>query len=317
MKLYNDFIGIDIGKYEFVCAFYGNKALKTYDNTQQGISDFIQDQKSLLAQSLCVLEVTGGYEMALLLELRRHQICVHRANTRKVKHFIRSYGQEAKTDALDARSLALYGYERQAHLEIYEPLSALYQELYELVTRRHDLRQMLVAEKNRAQGPRVKWIKSSCNTLIAALTKELDSITKAINELIASDKNLSAKKQVLKSIPGIGDIIANDLLVLLPELGSINRKEIAALVGVAPIARDSGRYQGYRATGHGRQGVKPLLFLAAMAARNSHSNLRKFYEDLVARGKPKMVALTALMRKIIVIANAKMRDINSENPVNI
>ena len=309
MKVYSNFIGIDIGKASFVTALYGEKQARSYKNTPSGIKLFIKEHLELLPKSLCVLETTGGYEMSVLLTLREQQYSVHRANTRKVKHFIRSYGNDAKTDALDAKALSVYGHERHAQLEIYQPASPLMQELYELVTRRHDLRQMLVAEKNRAKKPGAQRIKASCQALIEVLSEEMEIITKTVNRLIAQDKVLSEKKKALKTIPGIGDIIANELLILLPELGSINRKQIASLAGVAPKARDSGKYQGYRATGHGRQGVKPLLFLAAMAARNSHSELKPFYMQLIARGKSKMVALTALMRKILVIANARVRDL--------
>ena len=124
---------------------------------------------------------------------------------------------------------------------------------------------------------------------------------------------LQKKKEVLKTIPGVGEVTANHLLVLLPELGTLNRKQIASLTGLAPIANDSGKFKGYRATGHGRAGIKPILFMAAMAARNSNSSLKSFYNRLVDAGKKKMVALTALMRKIIVMANAKVRDLNLVN----
>lgn len=131
-----------------------------------------------------------------------------------------------------------------------------------------------------------------------------------INQIIENDAVLKKKKEVLKTIPGVGEVTANYLLVLLPELGVLNRKQIASLTGLAPIANDSGQFKGYRATGHGRTGVKPILFMAAMAARNSNSWLKSFYNRLVEAGKKKIVALTALMRKIIVIANARIRDLN-------
>ena len=133
-------------------------------------------------------------------------------------------------------------------------------------------------------------------------------MTQKINDLIDQEECLKERKKILKSIPGIGDIIANELVVRLPELGRLNRRQIASLVGLSPQANDSGKFSGYRSTYHGREGIKPSLFLAAMAARNSKSQLKEFYEQLTRRGKTKMVALTALMRKIIVIANARVRD---------
>lgn len=309
MRSYNNFIGIDIGKFTFVVAVHGEKESKEYDNTHLGIKQFIKDHKKLLPTSLCILESTGGYEMTLLLTLCEQGISVHKANTRKVKNFIRSYGNAAKTDRLDAKALALYGFERAKSLALYTPQSTQAYQLYELTQRRNDLKQMLVAEKNRLKSPRAEFVRGSIQTIIDTLSNELIEITTAIDALIDSDVVLKEKQRILKTIPGIGNIIANELIVLLPELGELNRRQIASLVGVAPIAKDSGKSNGYRRTSHGRCGIKPALFMAAMAARNSNSHLKLFYESLLARGKLKMVALTALMRKIIVIANARLKNI--------
>lgn len=313
MELYNHFMGIDIGKFSFVVALYGEKTTKEYDSNPEGFKTFLEDYNEVLSTAFCVLETTGGYEKALLLTLRSHQYAVHRADTRKVKDFIRSNGTRAKTDALDAKGLAQYGYERHQRLEIYEPADETEMKLFVLVMRRNDLTQMLIAEKNRLKAPNNHIVKESCEKIITMLSKEIESITKNIDKLIESSPLLKEKKRILKTIPGIGDRVSSELLALLPELGTLDRRKIAALVGLAPQANDSGKRRGYRRTGHGRQGVKPKLFLAAMAARNSNSNLKDFYEKLVTSGKRKMVALTALMRKILVIANAKIRDFNKEN----
>ena len=309
MKLYTKFIGLDIGKFNFVVANYGNKMTKEYENNLSGINFFLKDYKSLLSSSLCVLETTGGYETKLLLTLCDKGFAVHRANTRKVKNFIRSYGNGAKTDALDAKALALYGYERSDRLERFVPSSKKALDLYELAQRRQDLKQMLVAEKNRLQAPRAKLIKASCARMIKVIADQIASIDADIDALIEDDNILKAKKKTLMTIPGIGNIIANELLIFMPELGSMNRRQVASLAGLAPKANESGQFAGYRRTGVGRNIVKPILFLAAMAARNSNSDLKTFYENLTARGKKKMVALVALMRKIIVIANARLRDL--------
>lgn len=308
MVLYSNYIGIDIGKLSFVVAVYGTKKTFEYDNTLSGIKSFLNDFKNRLNKSLCVLETTGGYEMRLLLTLCDLGIAVHRANTRKVKRFIQSYGNEAKTDKLDAKSLALYAYERGLRLELFTPQSTKSLALFELVQRRRDLKQMLVAEKNRYQAPRADIIKSSCDAIINVLKEQVDAVTSEINALIESEPLLTEKKNILKTIPGIGDIIANELLILIPELGSLSRRKIASLAGLAPRANDSGLFSGYRSVNHGRSGIKPMLFMAAMAARNSNSNLKSFYNRLIESGKKKMVALTAVMRKIIVIANARIRD---------
>lgn len=300
-------MGIDIGKFNFFVAIHGRKTVKEYENTSTGIDQFLRDFKTELPGAFIVLEPTGGYELKLLLILCEQHFIVHRAHTRKVKNFIRSLGNQAKTDRLDAKSLCLYGLERSSSLERFNACSEHAMKLYELTQRKKDLKQMLVAEKNRLKSPRGNFVRSRIETMVSFLANEIDIITEEIDKLIKEDGILTAKKKVLKEIPGIGNLIANDLLVLLPELGRLSRREIASLAGLAPISKDSGKFTGYRRTGHGRGGIKPMLFLAAMAARNSKSHLRTYYETLTARGKNKMVALTALMRKILVIANARLK----------
>lgn len=299
---------MDIGKFDFVINCYGSKMTREYDNTASGIKSFMRDFKDTLSHSLVILETTGGYEMEILLTLCDKGCTVHRANTRKVKSFIRSLGNAAKTDALDAKALALYGFERQDRLEVFSPLSKNLLTLYELVQRRRDLKQILVAEKNRLKSPKTAPIKNSCEVVIKAIIEQIKQIENAITELIDADPVLQARKEILKTIPGIGNIVAQELLALMPELGTLSRRQAASLAGVAPRANDSGMFKGYRRTAKGREIVKPILFLSAMAARSSHSPFKQFYEDLLMRGKAKMVALTALMRKIIVVANARLKD---------
>lgn len=308
MSLYTNFFGIDIGKFSFVISLHGAKSTREYENSALGITEFIEDHSDILPNSLCVLETTGGYELEILYSLISQGFKVHRADTRKVKSFIRSFGTSAKTDALDAKALAAYAHERHEKLELFQPQSQESIELFQLVQRRTDLKSVLVAEKNRLQAPsNTRLIKDTILALIDVLKPQIASITETINLVIDKNPELKKKKEVLKTIPGIGDIVAFELLILLPELGTLCRRKIASLAGVAPRANDSGKFAGYRRTGYGRQGVKPALFLAAMSARNSNSHLKDFYEKLIERGKKKMVALTALMRKILVIANARLK----------
>lgn len=309
MTFYSNFIGIDIGKFNFVVNTHGLNTTKEYENSDTGINDFVKDHEGILSNALCVLETTGGYEMKLLLTLCENKYATHRANTRKVKSFIRSYSNGAKTDALDAKGLARYGKERGSDLNLYVPPSENSMAMYELVTRRHDLISMRTAEKNRLKSPRANLVKKSCEAIIAALSSEVDCVTEEISTLIKQDADLTSKKEILQTVPGIGNLISNDFVTLLPELGYLSRRQIASLAGVAPRANDSGNYRGYRSTGHGRSTIKSSLFLAAMAARNSNSPLKAFYEQLIGRGKSKKVALTALMRKIIVIANARIKEV--------
>jgi transposase len=315
MSVYQNFIGIDIGKFSFVAALHGDKTTYEYEYDARGVARFLKDFKDSLPHALVVLETTGGYEMELLLTLCDNNFTIHRANTRKVKSFILSFGNSAKTDSLDAKALALYGFERNERLELFSPVSKNLSDLYNLVQRRKDLKQILVAEKNRSRGPKALLIKDSCDAMIKAINEQVEHITMQIETIIGSDTSLLARKEILKSIPGIGSIIAQDLLALMPELGTMSRREVASLAGVAPRANESGKLKGYRHTGHGRDSLKPTLFLAAMSARRSHTHLKDFYEKLISRGKKKMVALTALMRKIIVIANARLADWYKTQPV--
>jgi len=309
---YQNYIGIDIGKFNFVVAVYNRSVTKEYENTADGIAKFLNDYKAILSNSLIVMEPTGGYETELLYILCDRNYATHRADTRKVKKFIESYGNGAKTDVLDAKALAHYGQERGKTLTLFLPQSMKSLELFRLAQRRNDLNKMLVAEKNRFKLPSSKTIQISCKNMVKVLSKQISAITEQIKVIIDADPILKEKQKILKTIPGIGNIIGSELLILLPELGGqMTRRTIASLAGLAPRAKDSGKFKGYRRTGHGRSGIKPLLFLAAMAARNSKSHLKEFYEKLLARGKKKMVALTALMRKILVIANAKLKALAS------
>lgn len=315
MPSYQNFMGIDIGKFSFVVSLQGASKIHTYDNTPEGIFKFLEEFQEVLPTSLVVLETTGGYEMQLLLALCEQKYAVHRANTRKVKNFIRSFGSGAKTDALDAKALSLYGAERHSHLDLFKPLSEKALALYELIQRRQDLTQMLVAEKNRQKAPKYSHVAfESYQQSLDFLTRQIDGITAQMKALVKADEALLARYEVLLTLPGVGEINALKLLAFMPELGSLSSKQAASLAGLAPLARDSGCLKGYRRTAAGRHILKPFLFLSAMAAGRSHSPLGTFYQSLLARGKKKKVALIAVARKIIVIANARLRDANLVHP---
>lgn len=309
LKSYQNFIGIDIGKYEVVMAVDGIGTIHSYSNDASGWDELYQAHRSCLETGLVVIETTGGYELGLLLYLCDLGIAVHRANTRQVKSFIRSYGSLAKTDALDAKALARYGKERFMRLVLYKPASKNSFALYELCQRRQDLIKMLVQEKNRMQAPRSQSIvKASCQALIALLKQQTVEIDQEIQQLIDKNPALKERQKVLMTVPGIGLVVARSLICLMPELGSLDRKQVASLAGLAPHPRDSGTKVGLRRIKGGRTEIRNALYMSAMAARNSHSGLAKFYAKLIGCGKKKMVALTALMRKIIVIANARVKE---------
>lgn len=305
---YQAFMGIDIGKHEFVVAVFGNKKAETYTNDFAGFSKLFKDYFHILRHSLVVLETTGGYENDLILFLIERNIIVHRADTKKVKNFIRSYGQKAKTDKIDALSLAIYAHERQSTLKPFMANDSQQNNLKMLEERRQDLKQMLVQEKNRAKSPLYQSLNKSIMEVIEFLEKQILEISSEIELIIRSNKNFFEKKKILLEIPGIGEITANSILALIPELGHLDRKTIASLCGLAPYPKQSGTKTWYSRTNGGRKNLRPILFMAAMGARRTKTSLGEFYEKLVKNGKKKMVALTALMRKIIVIANARLKE---------
>ena len=258
---------------------------------------------------LAVCEPTGGHEAALLQELLAANIPCHRADTLKLKAFIRSFGTLAKTDALDAQALARYGQERWTHLILFELPDADQQALCDLVTRRQQLVEMKVAENNRAKGARIaNALKASCRAMLRTLNAQITRIERAIDALVAQSTALTETVARYRELPGIGPRTAQGLAAFMPELGHLSRRQAAALAGVAPHPSDSGTRRGYRSMRGGRPQVRAVLFMAALAAARAKGPLKAFYNRLIQNGKKPIVAIAALMRKIIVILNARQRD---------
>ena len=307
--MFHKFIGIDIGKQDFYLAIHGNSQVTKYNNTVDGFKKMKKALDTELKNSLVVLENTGGYEAELVKYLLSMEIKVHRADTRKVKSFIRSTGRLGKSDTIDALGLARYAKERHEELDLYIEMSANAKKLLLATNRRFELKAMLVQEKNRLKAPDNHEMKSSHEKHIEFLNAEIKSIEKTQQELISYDHELKSKVELLeKEIDGVGNITAINLLSTLPELGMLNRRQAASLAGVAPHPYESGKKIGYRSTRGGRESVKRILFMSAMTATRSKGALGQFYRNLIARGKKPMVAITALMRKIVIIANAKIKD---------
>nr|WP_244947463.1 transposase [Allofrancisella inopinata] len=209
--------------------------------------------------------------------------------------------------------LAKYGYERHRDLECYQPNDDKMQKLIKYILRKQDIKKQLVAEKNRYQAPDQKCTKDSHQRMIGFYKQEIMIIESYINKLVDDCQYLvKARDLLVKEVTGLGNATATSLLALMPELGNLNRKQIASLAGVAPYPYESGKKVGYRKTYGGRADLKPILFMSALTAARSNGKLGIFYRDLVEKGKKKMVALVAVMRKIIVIANAKIRDLKRD-----
>lgn len=258
------------------------------------------------ACTLAVCEASGGYEDVLLQVLVSLGMPVHRADAVKAKAFLRSYGRP-KTDALDARGLALYAKERGPGLARWRPAEPHQATLTALVERRRDLVAIRAAEKNRRAAPRAAAVRQEIDSLIAVLDHQIRAIDTRIRTLIQATPRLARHEHVLRTVPGIGPTIAALLLAQMPELGRLSRRQAAALAGLAPHPRDSGTARAYRPTTGGRRSLRPPLFVAALAAARANSPLAHFYKRLLQAGKPKRLALVALMRKIVVIANARIK----------
>lgn len=295
------FVGIDVAKAKL--DIFVNGEVWQVQNDPSGISELIVRLKGY-SPSLIVLESTGGYESLALGELYAAGLPVARVNPGRVREFAKSIGQLAKTDTLDARILARYA-------ELVRPAVARLpdeaeQQLAALVNRRRQLVEMCVAEQNRL-GTAPKKLRPGIRTHIDWLKAEIQRIESEMDDFIQQSPLWSEKDALLKSVPGVGDVTARTLLSELPELGELDRKEIAALVGVAPFNHDSGRMRGKRRIRGGRTSVRNVLYMATLTATRCNPIIRTFYNRLVQSGKEKKVAIVACMRKLLTILNAILR----------
>jgi transposase len=299
------FVGCDVGKAEIVVFDDASGKTTSLPNRAEALAAFAA---SLDPAALVVCEATGGYEAALLAAMVAAGRAVHRADARKVKAFIRSLGILGKSDRIDARALAQYGRERHDRLSRWQPREQQRDQLQLLVSMRRELVRERVAHRNRLQAPGTAPLQARLQRIIATLDTEITGIDADIRALIDACDTLTLTVRTLTDIAGIGQTIAAHLVALMPELGSLNRKQAAALAGLAPHPKQSGATNAYRRTRGGRPEVKHTLFMAALAAATHNPALRTFYQRLKNNGKKPIVAIVAVMRKLIVIANARIRD---------
>lgn len=295
--------GIDVSK-DSLCVYH----LQTpdyceYRNNSAGIAALAKD---LSGQSnvAVVCEATGGYESAMALALNQQGFRVSVVNPRPVHDFAKAMDKLAKTDEIDARVIARYGEVRVPKATTFA--SQTESELKSWVTGRQQLVEMLSAEKNRYQQVR-GLAQDDIQKHIDWLTEQIEQLDQKIKHLSESSVVHRERKAILESAKDIGGVISSSLLVVLPELGTLNRRQMTALVGLAPFNRDSGRYRGKRNIWGGRASVRRLMFLAAMSARRYSPPIRADYERLIARGKPKKVAMIACARKLLVCLNAMVK----------
>ena len=257
-----------------------------------------------LAPTLVVLEATGGLETFLVGELAGAQLPVVVVNPRQVRDFAKAVGKLAKTDALDAQVLAHFGEATKPDLRPLPDDST--RELQALLARRSQVVEMVTAEKNRCRTA-TQRLQPQIQEHIRYMEKQLKELEQGLSELLSSSPVWRTKEKLLGSVPGVGPVLTVTLLAGLPELGRLDRREIASLVGVAPFNRDSGTLRGKRTVWGGRSSVRATLYMATLAATRYNSVMRAFYQRLLEAGKPKKVALTACMRKLLTILNAMLK----------
>jgi transposase len=296
----SSYVGIDVSKDKLDIAVLGGERMWQVGNTQKGIGALATWMKELQPE-LIVVEATSGYQRAVVEALLHAGLAVAVVNPARVRQFARACGLLAKTDTLDAQVLAVFGQRIQP--KPYEAKSEAGKQLRALLVRRRQLEEMLKAEQNRLHTLHHN-LKGSVKRMISYLKEE----KKLLDEQIREFMNEQEQTEILSRAPGVGPVTTATLLAELPELGKMDRRKIAALVGVAPMNYDTGKKRGYRKTKGGRTEVRSVLYMATLVATRYNPVIRSQYQQLVKRGKQKKVALTACMRKHLTILNAMLRD---------
>lgn len=294
------FVGVDVSKASVDVALRPSEERWRLTRDDEGMRDLVARLQAL-SPTLIVVEASGGLELPLVAALAAEALPVVAVNPRQVRDFARATGKLAKTDALDAAVLAHFA---DAVRPTLRPLrDAESQALTDLVARRQQLVGMLVAEKNR-RGVASAAVLPRLEAHISWLEDELRALDEELRQTLQRSPHWRERDELLRSVPGVGEQLSLTLLANLPELGSLDRRQIAALVGVAPFNRDSGTLRGRRTIWGGRARVRSALYMSALVATRFNPVIRDFYQHLLAAGKPKKLALTACMRKLLVILNA-------------
>lgn len=304
MQEKREYVGVDVSKDRLDMAVSSTGEIRSFSNQDADIGEATVWLRQV-DPAIIVMEATGGMEVPLYIALQEANLPVAVINPRQIRDFAKSVGILAKTDKVDARVLARYAATIQP--EARPSPDEKTRQLRTLVTRRRQLGEMIVAETNRASATRDKAMKQRIQTHVDWLKQELANIDKDIGRTIKEDPVWDAKGKLLRSAPGVGPVLSATIIAELPELGVLNRKEIAALVGVAPFNRDSGQHRGERRIWGGRCKVRQSLYMATLSATRFNPAIRTFYDRLVASGKEKKVALTACMHKLVTILNAMVR----------
>lgn len=296
-------VGIDVSKAKVDVAIAGQDGVREWANDEPGrqsLSRWLREQEA----ELVVLEASGGIEAALVSELVEQALPVAVVNPTRVRAFARAEGQLAKTDRIDAQVIARFGATMKPKAKAIRDQAQL--ELGQQVTRRRQLVEMMTAEKNRAETAS-GTMKGQIERHLDWLRAEIEQLETQINQAIQQDPLWQATAERLQSTPGVGPVTAATLVADLPELGQFNRQKITALVGLAPFNRDSGKQRGQRRIFGGRAAVRKVLYMATLSAIKCNPVIQAFYQRLLDKGKAKKVAITACMRKLLVILNTMVK----------
>ena len=306
------FAGVDVAKDELEACVMPGQQRFTVVRDDEGLAKLLGHFKRAGVQCV-IVEATGGFERSIVAACLEAGLQTCLVNPRQVRDFARGMGWLAKTDRLDAQALALFG--QHAQPRPLENSSEKRQELDQLVTRRRQLMAAQIAETNRRQQTTSKLANKSINTMLATIRKQLAKLDAEIARLIQADDSWRNTDRILQTVPGVGDVTSAALIAELPELGQLNRQDIASLVGLAPFSRDSGRMHGQRSIWGGRKSVRTALYMAALTASRCNPVIRAFALRLKKSGKRAKVVLTACMRKLLVILNTMLKANTTWNAV--
>jgi transposase len=305
------FVGIDVSKHHLDLYWHPTGRSARTGSTSQGIAELVEQ---LLVDPPCliVLEATGGYERAVAGALATAGLCFAVVNPRQTRDYARATGRLAKTDAIDAEVLARFACAVRPEPRGERPADQ--QALDELVRRRRQLVELRVGERNRLEQARSASVRRGIERLIGVLDEQISELDVQLEQQMAADARWRRTKQLLTSVPGVGSGTSWTLIACLPELGRLNRREIASLVGLAPVNRDSGQWRGRRCIWGGRALVRAALYMPTLTAMRFNPTIRVFYQRLRQAGKTFKVALTACMRKLLTILNAMVKTNTAWSP---
>lgn len=301
------FVGIDVSKRALEVHILPSGEHFSVNYDEAGLTTLIQKLKTLQQLQVVLMEATGGYEKLLAAEISVAGLNkVRISNPRFIRDFARSTGQLAKTDKIDAAMIALFA--QMFNLQPETIPSQAAEELKALISRRQQLTKIRTAENNRLEKATTPRVISSLKKIIKSLNSEIQKLDQDIEQTIKQNPEWRAKEKTLRQVKGVGPVTSRQLIATLPELGKLNRREIASLAGLAPINRDSGQFRGVRMIGGGRSAVRKALYMATLVATVYNPTIRVFYNKLLASGKPKKLALTACMRKLLIILNSILKN---------